>query len=56
MLLSRAVSNYTVAMTLVVWKERSVGRSVNYFSYHKAGQVKMYEMLILRHLSFVLCF
>jgi len=56
MFLSPAVNNYTVAVTLVVGKERCVGRSVNYFIYHKAGQVKMYEMLILRHLRFVLCF
>lgn len=53
MFLSPAVSNYTVAITLVVGKEMCVGRSVNNFIFHKEGPVKIYEMLILRHLIFV---
>lgn len=53
MLLSPAVSNYTVAIILVVVKERCFGRLVNCFIFHKAGPVKIYEILMYRHLNIV---
>jgi len=40
MLISPAVNNYTVGITLVIGKERCFGHSVNYFIFHKAGQLK----------------